>query len=118
MAAELRRSRVTSRKALDDLDDLVTAVALEPAELDELVYSPDDDALLCCSGNRDPTTTLEVEKPFVPQYVESPQDGVLVHPKYRGQVLRQRKTISRTCFALGDRPADLRGHLIVQKDRF
>ncbi len=61
---------------------------------------------------------MEVEKPFVPEYVESPQDGVLVHPEYPGQVFGQRKTFSWTSFALGDRPSDLGGHLVVKWDRF
>ena len=107
-----------SREALDDLDDLVTAIALEPAEFDELVDPLDDSALPGRAGNSDPTPTLEIEKPLIPKYVESPQDGVLVHPEHGRKVLGQWKTLSRACFAIGDRPADLRCHLIVEGHRF
>jgi hypothetical protein len=107
-----------SRQALDDLDDLVTAIALQPAELDELADSFDDSALLGRAGNGDPTPTLEIEKPLIPKYVEGPQDGVLVHPEHGGKVLGKWKALSRACFALRDRPADLRCHLIVEGHRF
>ena len=107
-----------SRETLNDLDDLISAIALEPAELNELADSSDNDALLCGASDGDPSATLEVEESFVPQYVESPQDGVLVHPEHRCEVLGQWKTISWTRFALGDRSADLGSHLIVNRDRF
>ena len=115
--AASRRMGVGSGEALNDLDDLVTSVALEPAELNELADLPDDDTLLGRAGHGDPTTALEVEKPLVSEYVEGPQDSVLVHAEHRGQVLGQRKSIAWTSFALGDRSANLGGHLIVQGDR-
>ena len=107
-----------SREALDDLDDLVTAIALLPAELDELAHPLDDGALLGRAGNGDPTPTLKIEKPLISKYVESPQDGLLVHSEHGGKVLGEWKTLPRARFAFRDRPAYLRCHLVVEGHRF
>jgi hypothetical protein len=45
------------------------------------------------------------------------QDGVLVHAENGRQVFGQRQAFARAGLTVGDGPADLRGDLIVQRDR-
>jgi len=69
MRAEPRK--VTgSRKALDHVDHLVTAVALEATELDQFTDSLHNDARLTCTGHRDTPTSLDGKKTLVPKDVK------------------------------------------------
>ena len=80
-----------SGQALDDLDDLIAAVALGTAILDEVPHPLDNCALLRSSGNRDSSTSLEIEEPFLSKDVEGTKHRVLVHAEESSHVLGQGK---------------------------
>jgi hypothetical protein len=113
MAASLVGTYRTSRKALDDLYDLVGPIALDPTELDQIVDSIHDGTSLGSSGHGDATTSLEVEETFITEDVKSTQHGVLVDPEHGSHVLGQREALSRPGFTVGDGPSNLCGHLVM-----
>jgi hypothetical protein len=110
----LERGSLCSADVLDDLDQLVQAVALTARELDKLPRSLDDCTTLGRPRNRDATSTSELQQSLVPQQPERPQDGVGVDAEDGSEVLGRREALSRLRFPLGDCPTDLAGHLLVQ----
>jgi len=112
-----KKSALESRKAFDDLDDLVPAVSLKAAELDQFTDSLHNEALLWRSGHGDAPPTLEVEQSLVPEDVEGPQHGVLIHAEDRCHVFGQGKALSGSSFSLGDGSADIRRHLVMKTRR-
>ena len=106
-----------SRETLDDLDDLLTSVALESTELDQLADTLHDDTMLRSPCHRDAAATLEVEETFLTEEMQGPQHGVLVHAEDGCHVFGQRKALSGSSFSLGDGPADFGRHLIMKRRR-
>ena len=104
-----------SRETLNHLDDLVTSVTLEATELDQLVDTLNDDALLRSPCHRDAAATLEVEETFLTEDMQCSQHGVLVHTEDGCHVLGQGKALSGSSFSLGDGPADFGRHLIMKR---
>ena len=103
-----------SRKTLDDLDDLVTAVSLEATELDQFTDTLHDDALLRSPATVMPRPRWKSSRPLVTEDVQSPQHGVLVHAEDGCHVLGQGQALSGSSFSLGDGPANFRCHLIME----
>jgi len=112
------KSALESRKAFDDLDDLVPAVSLKATELDQFTDSLHDEALLWRSGHGDAPPTLEVEQSLVPKDVQGPQHGVLIHAEDGCHVFGQGKAFSGSSFSLGDGSANFRCHLVMKRRRF
>jgi hypothetical protein len=83
-----------SRETLDDLDDLLTSVALESTELDQLADTLHDDTLLRSPCHRDAAATLEVEETFLTEEMQGPQHGVLVHAEDACHVFGQWEPLS------------------------
>ena len=96
-----------STHALDDLDQLVQAVALVASELHEVPRSLHDRAPFGRPRNRDATTTPELEQSFVPKEPQRTQHGVLVHPEDGGEILRRREPFARLRLTVGNRSPDL-----------
>ena len=103
--------------ALDDLEQLVEAVALPPRELDQLVRPGDDGAALGAACDGDAAAAAEVEQPLVAQDPQGAQNGIRVDPEHGGEVARRRQPLARPRLAVGDRAADLGSHLLVQVGR-
>jgi hypothetical protein len=61
----LERRSSSSADVLDDLDQLVEAVALPAGEVDEFFGSLDDGAAFGCSGDMDAASASELEQSFV-----------------------------------------------------
>jgi hypothetical protein len=66
-----------SRKALDHVDDLVPAVALEPTKRNQFTDSLYDEALLGSPGHGDAPATLKSKQSLVSEDVQGPQNRVL-----------------------------------------
>ena len=107
-----------SRETLNHSDDLVTSVALEATELDQLADPLHDGTLLRSTGHRYAAATLEIEKPFFTENVQSTEHGVLIHAEDSGHVFRQGKALTGSSLSLGDGSADLCCHLVVQRSGF
>ena len=71
---------------LDQLGELVGAVALRPREADELARARDDGALLRRAGDVDPAPAPEVEQPLLAEKPERAEHGVRVHAEHRREV--------------------------------
>jgi hypothetical protein len=108
-------TRSGSRQPLDDLDDVVSSVALESAVLDQVSNSMNDGALFGSSGHSDAPTPLKVQKTLVAQDMESPQHCVLVDPEDSGHVLGQGKALARAGLSVCNRSSNLRRNLVVQR---
>jgi hypothetical protein len=78
-----------SRQAFDDLDHLITAIALDPTEFDELSYTLDDGSVFNSPGHGDAPAALKVEQTLIAEDVERTEDGVLVDPHDGCHVLGQ-----------------------------
>ena len=104
-------------QVVDHLDDLAVTVTLLPGELQQVPDSGEDGTALGCAGHCDAMSAAELQESFLAQDPQRAQDGVLVHPEHRRQVLGQRQALARAGLAVGDGPADLRGDLLVQRDR-
>jgi hypothetical protein len=107
-----------SRETLYHLDDLVTSVALEATELDQLADPLHDDTLLSSTCHRYAAATLEVEKPFLTENVQSTEHCVLIYAEDGGHVFRQGKALTRSSLTFGEGSADLCCHLVVQRSGF
>ena len=66
------------------------------------------------AGNLDATAAPELEQAVVAQQAQRAQPGVLVHA-YRCEVPRRGKSLAGQRFAVGDRPTDIGGDLLVQQ---
>ena|SRR5215211_2921920 len=81
---------------------------------DELACAGDDCSAVGTAAHGDPTAAAEVEQPLVAKRTECPQDGVGVHPEYRGQVTRGREPLAGSSFAFGEGPPKRAGDLLVE----
>ena len=68
-------------------------------------------------GDGDATTAAELEQLLIAQLAQRPENGVRIDAEDSREVPRRRETFSRTCLAIGDGAADLRGHLLVELER-
>ena len=98
----------------DDLDELLTPVAVAPGELHELAGPGQDRAPVRGPGDSDSPPAAELQQPLISQQPQRPQHGVGVHVQHSGQISRGRKPLTRAHLAVGDGPADLGAHLIVE----
>src|SRR5213592_722472 len=69
------RADATLRERLDQLDQLVAAVAVPAGEFDELPRLLVDNALLRRTDDLDPAAAAEVEPPLVAKVAQRAQDG-------------------------------------------
>ena len=99
---------------MDDLDELVAAVALLAGEFDELSCSLDDGAAFGCAGDGDSAAAAELEQSFVSQQPQGTQHRVGVDAEDGGEVFGGWEAFSGLGFPLGDRAADLGGDLFVE----
>ena len=76
---------------LDDLDQLVQAVAVTARQLDKIASAFDDGALLGGSDDGDAASAPELEEALVAQGTQCAEDGVRVDTENGGQVLRRRR---------------------------
>ena len=77
-----------SRKALDDVDDLVTAEAMVASEFEEIACAGEHCPALGGARDGDAPAAAGLQQAFVPEHVQGPQDGVLVHAQDGGKVFR------------------------------
>src|SRR5262245_30598732 len=99
-----------SADVLDDLDQLVHAVTVLAAELDELACLHHDDTALGSSRNRDASTAPELEKSFASKELQRTQQGVLVHAEDCGKILGRRQALTRLRLSIGNSSPDLCSH--------
>ena len=99
---------------LDDLDELVQPVTLAAGKVDELFRPRDDGSTLGRAGNRNPSTSSELEQPVIAQDPKRPQHGVRIDAEDRGKVLRRRQSLAAFRLALGDRATNLSGDLLIE----
>ena len=99
---------------MDDLDQLVYAIALAAGELDERSGLRNDRAALRRPRDRDSPPTPELEQPLVAKLPERAQDGVGVDLEHRGEIACRWKPLARLRLAVRDRASDLRGDLLVE----
>jgi hypothetical protein len=100
--------------ALDDLDQLLSAVALLASETDKLASAGDNGSSLGCTGDMDATTTPELQQAFIPKQAKRTENGVRVHAKHGGEIAGGREPFAWLRFAVGDSAPDLGGHLLEQ----
>jgi hypothetical protein len=72
---------------LDDLDELVEPVALPAGKVDEFLGARDHGASLERAGDRDATTSSELEQSFLVQHSKSPKHGVGVDGEDGSEIL-------------------------------
>src|SRR5207248_11061766 len=72
--------------ALDDLDQLVGAVALLAGEADKLAGTGEDGTALRCTCDMDAATTPELEQPFIAEQAERTEHRVGVDVEHCGEV--------------------------------
>jgi hypothetical protein len=65
----------------------------------------------------DAPPAAKLEQPLVAQLAKGAQDGVPVDLELGREVSRRRQPLARLRLPLGDRPADLSRHLLVQVGR-
>ena len=64
-----------------------------------------------------PRTAAKLEQPLVPEQPQRSQHGVRVYPEYGSEVACGREAFAGLGLAVGDRSADVDGHLVVQQGR-
>lgn len=77
-----------SGKAFDDVDDFVAAEAVVAGEFEELACAGEYCPALGGARYGDAAPAAELQQAFVPEDVQRPQDGVLVHAQDGGEVFR------------------------------
>jgi hypothetical protein len=102
---------------LNQRGELVRRVAVLTAEADEIVDSGEHRSALWRAGDADPVAAAELEEPLVAQQPKRPQDGIGVDADHRGEIPSRREALTRFRFAVGDRPPDLPGDLVVEQRR-
>jgi len=98
-------SHVDLGESLNDLDHLVRAVALRPAEVDEVPDSLHNGSPLGRTGDGDPSSTLEVEEALVPKGSQCSKHRIRVHAYDGGEVPCRRQALTRSRFPICDRPS-------------
>jgi len=91
------------RNRLDDLNQLLTPIALLAGELKEFLGAGNNGAPFSRASDGDPTTAAELEQPLVTQQAKSTEDGVPIHTKHGCEVPRRRQALARQRLTLGDR---------------
>ncbi len=91
------------------MDDFFAAEAVVAGEFDEVPCPGEHGPPLRGARHRDPAPAPEFQQAFVPEHVQRPQDGVLVHAKHGGEVLSQGQALARARLTFGDGTADPRG---------
>src|SRR4029077_2340502 len=71
-------------------------------------------AALRRADDGDAPSAPELEQALLPEQVKRAQDGVLVHPEHRREVLGQRKALAGPGLAVRDGPPDLRRNLVME----
>ena len=84
-----------SGKALDDLDDFFAAEAVV-GEFDELPCPGEHRPPLGSARHGDPASAPELQQAFLPEHVQGPQDGVLVHAQHCAYPLRRGTQVTTT----------------------
>ena len=97
------RNSTYLRNRLDDLNQLLTPVALLAGELKEFLGAGNNGAPFSRASDGDPTTAAELEQPLVTQQAKSTEDGVPIHTKHGCEVPRGRQALARQRLTLGDR---------------
>jgi hypothetical protein len=100
--------------ALDDLDQLVSAVALLTSEADKLTGTSKDGPALGSPRHVDSASASELQQPLVSEQAERAEHGVRVHAKHRGEVTGRRQSFTGLCLAVGDSATNLGGDLLEQ----
>jgi hypothetical protein len=98
----------------DQRQQLLAPVAVLPCQLDELARVAMDGTLLWRAADRHPAPAAELEQPFVAQGAQRPQDGVAVDAEDCREVDGRRQPLAGLSLTLGDRAANLPGHLPVK----
>src|SRR5581483_220955 len=103
---------------LDDLDELVRAVALRAREADELAGAGDHRSLLGRARHVNAAAAPELEQSLVAEDAERAEDGVRVDAENRREIACGRETVAGIRLSVGDRPPDLRCDLMEESGRF
>jgi hypothetical protein len=103
---------------LDDLHELIDAVAVLSRVADEFVGASGDCALFGAASDGDAAPAPELEQPFLSELSQRAEDGVRINAEHGCKISRWREPLARLRFAVGDRAADLGGDLRVQFCRF
>ena len=77
------------RNRPDDLNQLLSPVALLAGEFQEFLSAGNNGAPFSRARDGDPTTAAELEQPLVTQEAKSTEDSVPVHGKHRCEVARR-----------------------------
>ena len=99
------------------MNDFVAAETVPPGELDEFPGPGQYRAALRRTHHGDTAAAPELEQALFPEQVKRTQDGVLVHPEHRREVLGQRQALAGTGLTVRDGPPDLRRNLVVEGER-
>ena len=92
-------------------------IALPARELEQVFHPRQDGSVLRRADHGDPPAAAELQQSFVSEDVQGPQHGVLVHPEHGSDVLGEGQAVSGASLAVGDGAPDLRGNLVVQRER-
>jgi len=98
----------------DDLNEFVAPVAVAPGELHKFAGAGKDRTPVRGPDDGDSPPAAELQQSLISQQPQRPQHGVAVHGQHGGQVPCGRKLLTRAHLAVGDGPADLRAHLIME----
>lgn len=110
----LREPSASLGDALDDVDQLVTAIPAFAGESDEFASAHDDGAAVGDLADGDAPATAEVEEALVAQRSQRAKDGVGVDAEHGSEVAGGRQALTRFGFTVGDRAAELCGDLLME----
>lgn len=96
------------------MNELIWPIALRPGEGQELASLGSHSASLGGAGNGHPAAAAEVEQSLITEDSQRPQHRIGIDAENGCQISSGREALARLCLAVGDRPADLGGDLIVQ----
>ena len=102
---------------LEQVDQLAAPVAVLARQLQELLRTRDENALLWRAHNGDPAPPPELEQTLVAQDAQRAKNGVRVHLQHGRQVARRGKPLAGADLAVGDRATQCRRDLLVQVRR-
>jgi hypothetical protein len=104
---------------LDDLDEFVSTVTLTSGQTNQLPRLGNEDGLLWSIAHHgDTSSSAEVQKPFLAKSAKRPEHRVGVDPEHGSQVPGRRQSFTWLGFPVGDGPADLCCHLLMQGSQF
>jgi len=101
-------------EVLDHSNQFVGAVALLAREAHKLTRARDNRTAFRRAGDGDAAAAPELEQALVSKRAEGAEHGVRVDAEHGGEILRWRKTLRRSCLAVGNCPPDLGRNLNVQ----